>query len=50
MIKNHKITKKIVYDGVFLKGYVPSKLFLDIAPEIKKVLWEYQVTNDDKIR
>ena len=35
-INNHKITKQILFYGVPLKGYVASKLFLNLAPEIKK--------------
>ena len=35
------------FNGLPLKGYVTSKLFLDFVPEIKeKALWENQVTND----
>ena len=36
IIKNHKITKRKFFDGVPLKGYVASNLFLDLASEIKK--------------
>ena len=47
IIKNHKITKKKVFDGIPLKGYIASKVILDLAPEIKKkAMWEYPVTND----
>ena len=28
------------------KATKPHKLFLDFAPEIKKALWEYLVTNE----
>ena len=38
------LQKKIFFDGVPLKKYVHSLLFLDFAPEIKKALWEYPVT------
>ena len=31
IIKNHKTAKKIFFDGVPLKGYVASKLFLDVG-------------------
>ena len=34
--KNHKNYKKIFFDAVPLKGYLASKLFLDLAPEMKK--------------
>ena len=44
-IKNHKIIFFLM--GFPLKATWPLKLFLDLAPEIKKkVLWEYPVTND----
>ena len=29
-----------------LKATLPFKISLDFAPEIKKVMWENQVTND----
>ena len=35
--KNHKIKKIYIFDVVSLKGYVASNLFLDFAPEIKKI-------------
>ena len=41
-IKNHKITKKKVFDGVPLKGYVASKLCFRFGTRN----WEYPVTND----
>ena len=41
IIKNHKITKNIFFDGV------PLRLLLDFAPEKKKkALREYPLTND----
>ena len=46
-IKNHKITKKNVFVGVTLKGYVASSaIFRFGARNLKKALWEYPVTND----
>ena len=35
-IKNHKITRENFFDGVPLKGYIASKLFLELVPELKK--------------
>ena len=36
--KNHIIQKIHIFDGIPLKGYVASKLFLDFAPQIKKCI------------
>ena len=36
MIKNLNLQKKIFFDGVPLKGYIASKLFLGFTPKIEK--------------
>ena len=46
IIKKHKITKKNFLVVFPYKAIKPLKSFLDFAPEIKKALWEYPVTND----
>ena len=38
IIKNYEVMKKYFFDGFPLKGYVTPKLFLDFAPEIKKII------------
>ena len=45
-VKNHKITKKFFLRWGSLKRLRSLLSFLDLAPEIKKVLWEYPVTNE----
>ena len=48
ILQIHKITEEFFLGGVPVKGYVhvASKLFLDFVTEVKKALWECQVTND----
>ena len=43
--KNHK--KNISFFMVFpQKGYIASAVIFRLAPEIKRTLWENQVTNE----
>ena len=44
--KNHKIKINILFDGVPLKGYVPSLVIFRFCARKKKTLLENQVTND----